>query len=106
MSKAYKISINKLLIVQKEVYDLQAAHKKEKQKSRQSRKQISHEQEVTREEAQALIQGQVKASQTAAAAPAKPELPASQPPVQRQFRCSGCGIAGHKITGCPNRTSN
>jgi hypothetical protein len=106
MSKAYEMSINELLIVQKEVHDLRAAHEKEKQKRRRSRKQISHEQGVTREEAQALIQGQVEASQTAAAAPAEPELPASQPPVRRQFRCSGCGIAGHKITGCPNRTSN
>jgi hypothetical protein len=26
--------------------------------------------------------------------------------VRRQFRCSGCGIEGHKITRYPNRTSN
>jgi hypothetical protein len=106
MSKAYEISINELQIVQKEVRDLRAAHKKEKQKRTRSRKQISHEQGITREEAQALIQGQVEASQSVTAAPAEPELPVSQPPVRRQFRCSGCGIIGHKITGCPNRISN
>jgi hypothetical protein len=106
MSKAYEMTVNDLLLVRKENHDLRAAHEKEKQKRRRSRKQISHEQGITREEAQALIQSRAEASQTVTAAPAEPELPASQPPVRRQFRCSGCGIAGHKITGCPNRTSN
>jgi hypothetical protein len=62
MSKAYEISINELLIVRKEVHDLRAAHEKEKQKRGRSRKQISHEQGITREEAQALVQGQIEAS--------------------------------------------
>jgi hypothetical protein len=106
MSKAYEMTVNDLLLVRKENHDLRAAHEKEKQKRRRSRKQISHEQGITREEAQVLIQSQIEASQPVTAAPAEPELPASQPPVRRQFRCSGCGIAGHKITGCPNRTTN
>jgi hypothetical protein len=55
MSKAYEMSINELQIVRKEVYDLRAAYEKEKQKCGRSRKQISHEQGITREEAQALI---------------------------------------------------
>jgi hypothetical protein len=106
MSKAYEMTVNDLLLVRKENHDLRAAHEKEKQKRRRSRKQISHELGITREEAQVLIQSQIEASQPVTAAPAEPELPASQPPVRRQFRCSGCGIAGHKITGCPNRTTN
>jgi hypothetical protein len=106
MSKAYEMTVNDLLLVRKENHDLRAAHEKEKQKRRRSRKQISHEQGITREEAQVLIQSQIEASQPVTAAPAEPELPASQPPVRRQFRCSGCGIAGNKITGCPNRTTN
>lgn len=106
MSKAYEMTVNDLLLVRKENHDLRAAHEKEKQKRRRSRKQISHEQGITREEAQALIQSRAEASQSVTAAPAEPELPVSQPPVRRQFRCSGCGIAGHRITGCPNRTSN
>jgi hypothetical protein len=106
LSKAHEYTTHENLILRKENHDLRAAHEKEKQKRRRSRKQISHEQGITREEAQALISRPVEASQTVTTAPAEPELPASQPPVRRQFRCSGCGIAGHKITGCPNRTSN
>lgn len=69
-------------------------------------KQISSEQGITREEAQALVQSQVEASQAVTTTPAEPELPASQPVVRRQFRCSSCGVEGHKITRCPNRTSD
>jgi hypothetical protein len=104
--KAYKMTVNNLLLIQKENYDLQAAHEKKKQKHQQSRKQISHKQGITREKAQALIQSRAEASQTVTATPAKPELPTSQPPIRRQFRCSRCSIAGHKITGYPNHTSN
>jgi hypothetical protein len=106
MSKAYETSINDLLIVWKEVHNFRIAHEKEKQKRSRSKKQISHEQGITREEAQALIQGQIEVSQTVTAAPVEPELPVSQPPVRRQFRCSGCGITGHKIIRCPDRISN
>jgi hypothetical protein len=106
MSKAYEMTANSLILLGKEVHDLRATHEKEKQKRRRSRKQITHEQGITREEAQALIQNQIEVSQTDTTAPAEPELPASQPPVRRQFRCSGCGIAGHKITGCPNKARN
>jgi hypothetical protein len=106
LSKAHEYTTHENLILRKENHNLRAAHEKEKQKRRRSRKQISHEQGITREEAQVLISRPVEASQTVTTAPAEPELPASQPPVRRQFHCSGCGIAGHKITGCPNRTSN
>lgn len=106
MSKAYEMTTNSLMLLGKEVHDLRAAHEKEKQKRRRSRKQITHEQGITKEEAQMLVQSQIEASQSITTAPAEPDLPESQPPVRRQFRCSGCGIAGHKITGCPNHTSN
>ena len=106
LSKAHEYTTHENLILRKENHDLRAAHEKEKQKRRRSRKQISHEQGITREEAQALIEGQIEVSQTVTAAPVEPELPVSQPPVRRQFRCSGCGIAGYKITGCPNRAPN
>ncbi|EED21582.1 conserved hypothetical protein [Talaromyces stipitatus ATCC 10500] len=97
-SKAYEMSINKLTIAQKELHDLRAAHKKEKQKRQRSKQQISYEQGITREEAQSLVQGQIEASQAVTTTPVEPELPVSHPPVRRQFRCSGCGVAGHKIT--------
>ncbi|EED12353.1 conserved hypothetical protein [Talaromyces stipitatus ATCC 10500] len=105
-SKVYEMSINKLTIAQKELHDLRAAHEREKQKRQRSKQQISYEQGITREEAQALVQAQIEASQAVTTAPAELELPVSHPPVRRQFRCSGCVVAGHKITGCPNRIRN
>ena len=106
MSKAYEIIANDVLLVRKENYDLRAANEKEKQKRKRSNKQISIEQGITREEAQAFVQGQIETSQAVTTAPAEPELPASQAVVRRQFRCSGCGVEGHKINRCPNQTSN
>jgi hypothetical protein len=104
--KAYEMTMNDLLLIQKENYNLRAAHKKEKQKRRKSKKQISIEQGITREQAQALVQSQVEASQAVTTAPAEPELPASRLVVRRQFRCSGCGAEGHKINRYPSCTSN
>ncbi|EED24197.1 conserved hypothetical protein [Talaromyces stipitatus ATCC 10500] len=106
MSKAYETARNDYLLARKEVGDLRAANEKENQKRQRSNKQISIEQGITREEAQALVQGQVEASQAVVTAPAEPELPASQPIVRRQFRCSGCGAEGHKINRCPSRTAS
>jgi hypothetical protein len=106
MSKAYELTMNNLLLVRKENHDLRAAHEKEKQKRQRSKQRISIEQGITREEAQALVQGQVEASRTITTVPVEPELPASQAVVRRQFRCSGCGVMGHRINQCPNRTTS
>ena len=106
MSKAYETTMNDLLLVRKENYNLRAAHEKEKQKRKRSNKQIYIEQGITRAEAQALVQGQVEASHTVTTTPAEPELPAPQAVVRRQYRCSGCNVMGHRINQCPNRTSS
>ncbi|EEA22980.1 conserved hypothetical protein [Talaromyces marneffei ATCC 18224] len=60
------------------MHDLRAANEKEKQKRQKSKKQISIEQGITREEVQALVQGQIEASQAVTTAPAEPGLPAPQ----------------------------
>jgi hypothetical protein len=106
MSKAYEMTTNSLMLLGKEVHDLQATHEKKKQKHRQSRRQITHEQGITREEAQALIQSQIEMPQSITTALTEPELPASQALVRRQFRCSECNTLGHRRPQCPNRTSN
>ncbi|EEA22276.1 hypothetical protein PMAA_060560 [Talaromyces marneffei ATCC 18224] len=62
--------MNDLVLVRKEMHDLRAANEKEKQKRQMSKKQISIEQGITREEAQALVQGQIEASQAVTTAPA------------------------------------
>jgi hypothetical protein len=106
MSKAYKITTNSLLLLEKEVHDLQAAHKKKKQKQRQSKKQISHTQEITKKKAQALIQDQIKTSQINITTLVEPELPVSQALIHRQFQYSKCNILGHRRPQCPNLSIN
>ena len=106
MSKAYEMTANSLILLGKEVHNLQAIHEKEKQKRGQSRKQISHEQGITREEAQVLVQRQIEASQSITTVLTEPELPASQAIVRRQFRCSECNTLGHRRPQCPHRSSN
>ena len=86
------------------VYELRM--KKRSKNVKKSKKQISIEQGITRKEAQALVQGQVEASQVVTTTPAEPELPASQPVVRHQSRCSGCNVMGHRINQCPSRTSS
>ena len=103
MSKAYEMTMNDLLLVRKENNDLRAAHEKEKIKRQKSKKQITTEYGITGEEAEALIQSQIEASQAATTTPAEPGLPASQRVVRRQFRCSGCNIEGHRINQCHSR---
>uniref|UniRef100_A0A093UV60 Uncharacterized protein n=1 Tax=Talaromyces marneffei PM1 TaxID=1077442 RepID=A0A093UV60_TALMA len=70
--------MNDLVLVRKEMHDLRAANEKEKQKRQKSKKQISIEQGITREEVQALVQGQIEASQAVTTAPAELGLPAPQ----------------------------
>ncbi|KAL3707903.1 hypothetical protein TMatcc_005885 [Talaromyces marneffei ATCC 18224] len=106
MSKAYEMSINELLIVRKEVHDLRAANEKEKKKRKRSRAHISYEGSLTAQEAQELIASRNKASESIPAAPVESEPQASQPRVRAPPKCSGCGIIGHKINRCLNRTSS
>jgi hypothetical protein len=106
LSKAYETIANDVLLIRKENYDLRAAHEKEKQKRKRSNKQISIEQGITREEVQALVQGQIEASQAVTTTAAEPELPAPQAAIRRQYRCSGCNVMGHRINQCPSRTSS
>jgi hypothetical protein len=106
ISKAYEMTANSLMLLGKEVHDLQATHEKKKQKRGQSRRQITHKQGITREEAQALIQSQIEMPQSITTALTKPELPASQALVRRQFRCSECNTLRHRRPQCPNHTSN
>jgi hypothetical protein len=106
MFKAYKMTTNSLILLEKEVYNLQATHEKEKQKHRQSRRQIEHRQGITREEAQALIQSPIEAFQSIITALVESKLPALQTLVRRQFRCSDCNILGHRRPQCPYCTNN
>ena len=100
------MTINELLIIQKEVHDLRAANEKEKKKRKRSRAQIAYEGSLTAQEAQELIASRNGASEPIPAASVESEPQASQPRVRAPPKCSGCGIIGHKINRCPNRTSS
>jgi hypothetical protein len=105
MSKACEITMNELSIIRKEVHDLRAANKKEKQKRQRSTTQIAHEGGLTRKEAQDLIQGQNQSSQ-----PIASDLPQSQhtaplPHIRAGYRCSNCNTLGHRRNQCPNHAT-
>ncbi|EED23902.1 pogo transposable element, putative [Talaromyces stipitatus ATCC 10500] len=106
LSRAHEMSINELLIVRKEVLNLRAANEKEMQKRKRSRAQISHEGSLPVQEARELITNRDMASQPIPVAPVESEPQASQPRVRARPKCSGCGIIGHKINRCPNRTTS
>jgi hypothetical protein len=53
-----------MAIIQKEVHDLHAANKKEKQKRRRSKARIAHEGGLTRQEAQDLVRSQNQPNQS------------------------------------------
>lgn len=84
MIEVFETATKTVLLLRKENKDLRAALAKE----------LRRYQKPKRREAQAVTTG-----------PGEPEPSASQAVVRRQFRCSGCGIEGHKISRCPNRTS-
>jgi hypothetical protein len=79
---------------------------REKKKRKRYLAQISHEGSLTAQEAQELIASRNEAHEPIPTAPGESEPQASQPRVRAPPKCSGCGIIGHKINRCPNRTSN
>ncbi|EED16700.1 transposon, putative [Talaromyces stipitatus ATCC 10500] len=106
IAKAYEVGMNQFVIIQKEVHDLRAANEKEKRKRQRSKKQISHEGDLTVQEAQELIISRDQASRSNPAVSGESEPQASQPRVRAPPKCSGCGIIGHKINRCSNRTTS
>ncbi|EED11599.1 transposon, putative [Talaromyces stipitatus ATCC 10500] len=106
IAKAYEVGMKQFVIIQKEVHDLRAANEKEKRKRQRSKRQISHEGDLTVQEAQKLIISRDQASRSNPAVSGESEPQASQPRVREPPKCSGCGIIGHKINRCSNRTTS
>ena len=90
--------MNDAAIMKKQYQDLFAAHEKEKQKRRKSKKKINHEGGITREEAQELMKSRDEAIQ--------PSINEAAQPRKRTPKCSNCGTVGHNIRKCPNLTIN
>ena len=100
--KACESTMNDAAIMKKQYQDLFAAHEKEKQKRRKSKKKINHEGGITREEAQELMKSRDEAIQPSINEAAQSTLQ----PRKRVPKCSNCGTVSHNIRKCPNLTIN
>jgi hypothetical protein len=87
-------------LLAKENRDLRAANEKEKQKRKQSRRQMTPNEGLCVQEARDLIQARTE-QDIEVEGPSTPlhlEPPKCAPP-----RCSNCFIVGHTRTRCPTR---
>jgi hypothetical protein len=98
--KGCEMAMHSAALLAKENHDLHAANEKEKQKRKQSRRQMTPNKGLSIQEARDLIQArneqgnEVEGSST----PLYLEPPKRAPP-----RCTNCFIVGHARTRCPTR---
>jgi len=104
--KGCEIHMNSAILLSKEVQDLRAAHEKNQGKKKRSHQQMAHEEGLTIQEGQDLIQRENEAQEVINSAPTEPASPAVQPRVRAPPRCSDCNTLGHKRTHCPYRNCN
>ena len=89
--------------LEKEVSDLRAANKKQKQKRTRSQRQIPAEEGLLVQEASQLISKLVEADKAPPPGPGIPSEPALKPRTRAPQRCSGCRETGHVYNRCPAR---
>ena len=92
-------------LLKKEIRDLQAANKKQKQKRQRSKKQLSYEEGISVQEARESINHQNQADEAANSRVQESGEIISQRATRAPPRCTNCGTVGHKRTRCPNRVN-
>jgi hypothetical protein len=102
--KACQITMQSAAILEKEVSDLRAENEKKKRKKARSTRQIAREEGLSVSEALELIQVEEPAIKAPIPREVRPAPAPSQPRTRALPKCSVCGIQGHKLTTCPNRT--
>jgi hypothetical protein len=93
----------------KELYDLRTEHKKSKQKKSQSKRQITPNKGLSKQEARDLITLRNKQLNEQGGGVNVYTSSAPEPLTTRKRappRCSECGIQGNTRVRCPNRQNN
>jgi hypothetical protein len=102
--KACQITMQSAAILEKEVSDLRAANETKKRKKSRSARQIPSEEGLSVLEASTLLGQPEQAVLAAIPCEAGPAQAPSQPRKRALPTCSVCGVKGHKLTACPNRS--
>jgi hypothetical protein len=98
--KGCEMAMHNAALLAKENHDLRAANEKEKQKRKQSRRQMTPNEGLSIQEAWDLIQA--RNEQDGGASIDSTPLPL-EPPKRAPPRCTNCFIVGHIRTRCPTR---
>ena len=89
-------------VMKKQYEDIFASNEKKKQKCTRSKKLISHERDLTREQAQNLIPFPNIPVESTVSQSYEAEAPVSQPQSRAPPKCSNCGTVGHTRRTCSN----
>jgi hypothetical protein len=104
--KGCEMAMNNAILLAKENCDLRAAHKKQLQNRKQSRRQIEAAEELSIQEGQEFIQQRNQAAEAILTIPTEQVVDAEQRPQRAPPRCSDCHILGHKQLQCPQRKNS
>jgi hypothetical protein len=102
--KGCELAIQNAIFLAKENTELRAKNEKKKRKRTRSTRQIPSEEGLSVLEASTLIAQPEQAVSAPIPREAGPAPAPSQPRTRALPKCSICGIQGHKLTTCPNRT--
>ncbi|BDD61273.1 hypothetical protein MAP00_009287 [Monascus purpureus] len=104
--KGFEMALNEVILLAKEVHDLRAAHEKQLQKRKQSRRQIATAEGLSMQEGQQLLQHENEDQEAPNAQPTEPAPAAVEQRIRAPPRCSDCHIIGHRRLQCPSRHRN
>jgi hypothetical protein len=104
--KGCEMAMNNAILLAKENRDLRAAHEKQLQKRKQSRRQIEAAEGFSIQEGQEFIQQRNQAAEAIPTIPTDQAVDAEQHPQRAPPRCSDCHIIGHKRLQCPQRKNS
>jgi len=104
--KGCEMAMNSAIILTKENQDLRAAHEKQTQKRKRSKRQINHAGGLSIQEGIELMQQRNGDQEAQDPVQMETEPSTSQPHVRAPPRCSDCNVLGHERTHCPNRSNN
>jgi hypothetical protein len=94
------MAMHSAALLAKENHDLRAANEKEKQKRKQSRRQMTPNEGLSIQEARDLIQARNEQGNEVEGSSTPLYL---EPPKRAPLRCTNCFIVGHTRTRCPTR---
>jgi hypothetical protein len=104
--KGCEMAMNNAILLAKENRDLRAAHEKQLQNRKRSRRQIEAAEGFSIQEGQEFIQQRNQAAEAIPTIPTEQAVNAEQRPQRAPPRCSDCHILGHKRLQCPQRKNS